>query len=188
MANWQRSAAWRTYKAAFTAVGDASSPRILERLRRDLAEARPALKRLFEGHPSLVGSLDDMMNDRLQARDQVLARAQGARQRSSRHPGLSRREASPDLARSTWEASAAVAWLEHTEAALRGLRAAAIDDPWIDDELVPALGEGVDALEASVESLERLHPGAPEAAPILAQARRALSSARGLLGEGRPGR
>lgn len=181
MDSWRASAAWRDYKAVFSEAENARSLRDLERLRRELAKARPALSRLFQEHPALVRSLDDVLNDRLQARENVLLRAQTLRQRSSRHPGLSRREAQPDLSRSMWEVSSSVALLEHAEAAVRGLRAAAVDDPWVEGQLVPAWSEAREALEAGVESLERLHPGRPEAAPVLDQARGALSSARALL-------
>jgi len=164
MNNWQTSAAWRKYKAAYTLARVTKSVRVLAKLERELDSSRAALERAFARRPEIASELWDALSARIEDSADALRKRLGKRLPHWRR----------DLEKSL-EA------LVHESNALRGLRELGAQDSWIDNELGPSVKSLCEGTSHQAILLERYEPNEPTTAPLVAKARQAIANAQDLL-------
>jgi len=164
MGNWESSAAWRNFKAAYALAHVTNSVRVLAKLDRELDANELALERAFAQRPQLARELEAALSWRILHRSRALSPPRGKR-----------------LGRWRDNLAESVETLVHESNALRALRELGATDLWIDSELGAAVAFSREVLKTRAASLERNEPNEPTTAPLVAKARQAIANAQDLL-------
>jgi hypothetical protein len=169
MPKWKTSSTWRRYKAAFDQVdrvGPIKSMRALERLNDEIYRFEYYFPRAFPADPALADVLMSVLREKIAAIEAWL----------QRHPGKGPRR---DRKRDVVEG---IEYVDLRADALRRLLAAGVDDPWVGAVFVPNVTHSSEALDSSIDFLQRDEArSGPEIPALVAKAQRSVDAANVLI-------
>jgi hypothetical protein len=163
MRNWESSAAWRKFKAAYSLARTTNSVRVLAKLEREIDANQVDLERAFSQRPEIASFLWAALSARIRDGADALRNPRGKRLPHWRE-GL-------EMALETFV---------RESIALRSLRELGARDPWIDNELGASVKVLRDAVSQRIVLLQENEPNEPTTAPLVAKARQAIASAQDL--------